>query len=180
MTYMICELVSMDVEVAPEVRDEETGAVIAEAVYRKEFVQRDRQASPEEVAEIEARKAAAGSIDLHRAEKLAQINIECDMRMSALVVSYPENEQKTFAKQEDEARAYMANPASATPMIDALALNRGIDKGVLVSRIIAKADLFAQYSGAVIGYRQKLEDEINAAQTVEALSAIDIASGWPV
>lgn len=120
------------------------------------------------------------SIETGRANMMATVNAECDKRMSALVAGYPENEQKTFAKQEDEARAYMTNPANATPMIDALAATRGIDKGVLVSRIIAKADLFAQYSGAVIGYRQKLEDQINAAQTVEALSAIDITSGWPV
>jgi hypothetical protein len=118
-------------------------------------------------------------LDQLKASKLAAVNTECDRRMSLLVAGYPEREQQTFPKQEQEARAFTANASAATPMIDALVANRGIDKAELVTRIITKADLFAQYSGAVIGYRQKLEDQIAAAADKVALDMIDPLAGWP-
>lgn len=114
-----------------------------------------------------------------KAEKRRDINIECDKLIGAAVFSYPGTEILTFSKQETEARAYIADPLSATPMIDALAENREIDKAELVTRILAKADFFAWYTGKVIGYRQKLEDQINAATTPAGLAMIDPLAGWP-
>lgn len=128
--------------------------------------------------EVVARPSPAATQD-DKTAKLALVNAECDRRMSALVAGYPEREQQTFDKQEKEARAFTADAAAATPMLDELALNRGIDKPTLASRIIAKADAFAAYSGKMIGYRQKLEDQINAAADMAALGAIDVSSGWP-
>jgi hypothetical protein len=96
-----------------------------------------------------------------------------------LVDSYPENEQKTFSKQEAEATAFTADPASHIPMIDALAAYRGMDVAELAARILLKAEAFATYSGAVIGHRQWLEDAINAVETQDELDLIDPASGWP-
>lgn len=115
---------------------------------------------------------------LSRVELKAAVNQECDLRMSALVASYPAQEVATFAKQETEARAYLANNAAATPLIDALATNRGVPKAELAARIVAKADAFAVYAGRVIGYRQKLEDQIDAA-TEATLGTIDPLAGWP-
>lgn len=115
-----------------------------------------------------------------KSAKLVSVNADCDKRMSALVAGYPEREQQTFDKQETEARAFTADATAATPLIDALALNRGVAKADLAARIIAKADAFADYAGKIIGHRQKLEDQINAAADMAALNAIDIVSGWPV
>jgi hypothetical protein len=112
-----------------------------------------------------------------RSAKLTAINAECDRRINAAVLSYPDTEVLTFAKQETEARAFLADALAATPMIDALATNRGIDKAELAGRIIAKADYFAAYTGAVIGHRQKLEDQVNAENA--DLNAIDPLTGWP-
>jgi hypothetical protein len=118
--------------------------------------------------------AYAGDV---KATKLAAINAECDRRINAAVLSYPDTEVLTFAKQETEARAFLADALAATPMIDALATNRGIDKAELAGRIIAKADYFATYTGAVVGHRQKLEDQVNAPDA--DLDAIDPLAGWP-
>lgn len=112
-----------------------------------------------------------------KAEKLAEINAECDRLVKVAVLSYPDTEVLTFAKQESEARAYLTDPGSPTPMIDAIAINRGIDKAELVTRIIAKADYFAVYTGKIIGHRQKLEDLVNAPDA--DLDAIDPLAGWP-
>lgn len=128
------------------------------------------------LVEIEAANAPSLA-DLKAAKKI-EVNKECDLRMNALVASYPAQEVATFAKQETEARAFLANSAASTPLIDALAANRGVPKAELAARIVAKADAFAAYAGRVIGYRQKLEDQIDAA-TEATLGAIDPLAGWP-
>lgn len=110
-----------------------------------------------------------------KANQLGINNSKFQTAMLEVVAGYPEKEISSWAKQEDEARAYQQNNSAATPLVDALAAARGIEKGILVSRIIAKADLFAQVSGTLIGKRQKLEDQLNALPndaTAEEIEAI--------
>lgn len=119
-------------------------------------------------------------IQILRGSVLALLNAECDKRMAALVADYPEHEQKTFTKQEAEARTYLADSMSATPLIDELAAYRGIAKADLAARILGKADSFAVNSGRIVGHRQKLEDQLAAADKIEDIEEIDPLVGWPV
>ena len=50
-------------------------------------------------------------------------------------------------------------------MLDALATARGLDKMELVTRILAKADVMAEYSGQIVGVRQRIKDQVLAATT---------------
>lgn len=97
-----------------------------------------------------------------KAAKLWDINAGCEAEIAAISASYPASEVLSWSKQEGEARAYTANASAATPLLDALATARGIDKADLAARVIAKADLFAVVSGSIIGKRQALEDQVNA------------------
>ncbi|PPC95752.1 MAG: hypothetical protein CTY32_08630 [Methylotenera sp.] len=95
--------------------------------------------------------------------------------MEPIINGIPSIERESWKKQETEARAYVADSAASTPLIDALAATRGVDKAELVSRIINKADLFATISGQLIGKRQALEDAVNAlpeSATPEDIAAI--------
>lgn len=94
--------------------------------------------------------------------KLAVINTQAEKELKRFTETYPPGEISTFDKQETEARAYLLDNTAPTPLLDALATNRGIDKAELVSRVIVKADVFSAASGAIIGKRQKLEDALNA------------------
>lgn len=140
-----------------------------------EKVQKRRDATPEEAADIDARKADKSEF---RGALLHQINIECDRIIGSLVAVYPRFEIDTFPRQDIEARAFLIDPDSATPLLDALSDNRGIDKAELAGKIIENSDAYSAYAGAVIGYRQKLEIAVNASSDSD-LSSIDIASGWP-
>jgi hypothetical protein len=107
--------------------------------------------------------------------KRLEINTAFEQEMQQITGGYPASETSSWAKQETEARAYVANNTAPTPLIDALSISRGIDKAELVSRIIAKADLFATLSGQLIGKRQALEDAVNAlpdTATAEDIAAI--------
>lgn len=96
------------------------------------------------------------------AEQLLQVNASCETSMSAIKAGYPDSEVLSWPKQEEEARAWTADNATTTPLLDALATARGITKADLAARVIEKADLFAQISGQTIGKRQGLEDQLNA------------------
>lgn len=114
------------------------------------------------------------SISLKKAKgyKLQEINTACDGVLSQLTNTYPDQETATFYKQEQEARAYVADPTSPTPLLSALAQGRGIELDDLVQRVISKADAFAVASGSVIGQRQALEDQLDRCTTVDEVAAI--------
>jgi len=93
---------------------------------------------------------------------LVQINDVFESSVNALSDGVPDNERLSWDKQEAEARAFVAASTAATPLIDNLALARGIDKAYLVSKIIEKADLSSVAVGTLVGERQKKEDELLA------------------
>ncbi|WP_083024950.1 hypothetical protein [Vreelandella lionensis] len=93
--------------------------------------------------------------------------------LNAILRDYPDAETKTWDKQESEARAFQADSAAPTPLIDAIATARDMDKAELVQRVIAKADAWIALSGAATGKRQALEDAIADAEMREEVEAIE-------
>lgn len=120
----------------------------------------------------EEQPLAAPTLDELKSAKLAEINGSYTAAASALVATYPTTELLTFDKQEAEARAYSSDPASETPLVDALAAGRAMDKSELARRIIAKADAFAVAVGYYTGQRQHYEDLLSEAVTAEDIAAI--------
>ena len=73
-----------------------------------------------------------------------------------IVKDYPQFEIDTFATQEREANAYMKDNEAPTPFIDNLCLNRGIDKDVMVAKILANAEALKLVTATIIGQYQKI------------------------
>lgn len=115
------------------------------------------------------------------AELRQALALEYDQRMQIIAAGYPTSERESWPVQTEEGRALAADPAAATPWIDAAALARGIDRAELAQRICAKDDAYRQIHGALTGTRQRIEDQIDAAgDDAEALSLIDVGAGWPL
>lgn len=92
---------------------------------------------------------------------------------------YPTDEKVSFAKQEEEALKYRANPEiseSEIPCIAGIAKGRNMELSVLAEKILAKAAGFALYSGICMGRKQRIEDLADKAQTEEEINAIDVAA----
>ena len=106
---------------------------------------------------------------------LELISSKSQYYIESLISSYPDFEKLTFETQKSEARAWSANNAASTPNVDILALNRGVDREVILSKINTKADQFERISMAIAGQRQKLQDLIDDARTVEELESIKIS-----
>lgn len=123
---------------------------------------------------LEFRDTIYNTLDLAKRSKLNEINLKADEALSKVTSIYPVMEIVSWYKQEIEAMQYRKDPTYPTPMIDAIALFRGIDKEVLVDRIIEKAQLFARISGATFGRRQGLEDTLQKAKTIDNVKAITV------
>ncbi|WP_299395988.1 hypothetical protein [uncultured Desulfovibrio sp.] len=107
-----------------------------------------------------------------KSDKLAEINAAYESAIAALTATYPASERESFYKQESEALAWTTDPESETPFVDALATGRQMDKAELMQRIIAKAVLFSPASGYLTGQRQRYEDMLEDAETLEEVAAI--------
>ncbi|SCY25916.1 hypothetical protein SAMN05216420_10421 [Nitrosospira sp. Nl5] len=110
-----------------------------------------------------------------KAAALGRINEAYGAAVAALTEDYPQDEVKSWPRQEMEARAWLADAGAATPWIDQAAAGRGIAKAELVGRIMAKAALFAPLHGELTGKRQRLRDRIAAlgeSPSQEELDAI--------
>lgn len=115
------------------------------------------------------------TLDDLKAAKLSDIEQAFSTAMAAVKAGYPADEILSWDKQEQEARAWLADNAAATPMIDAMLLQRTtLTKTELVARIVAKADIAAGIVGTLVGKRQALEDQI-ADATLETIGSISWA-----
>lgn len=106
-----------------------------------------------------------------KAVKFAEIDSDFESAVSSLTAGWPQHEIQTWSKQEAEARAFTANPASPTPMLATIASTRGLTVAELAQRVIRDADAFTNASAYYVGLRHK------ARQRVQALpdsGAIDI------
>lgn len=106
-----------------------------------------------------------------KARKTDEINAGFEQAMFAVKAGYPESEILSWDQQTIEAAAYTADANASTPLLDAMAQARLLTRAELAGRILAKATLFAQVSGGLIGKRQALEDAI-AAATADTIGGI--------
>lgn len=105
----------------------------------------------------------------------ARINSAYEAAVTQLVAGYPRHEIDSWAKQEAEARAWVADHSVPTPWIDSAATTRGIPKPEFIAKVIEQADQLAPLHGALSGKRQYLRDRIDAlvSPTQEQLDAIE-------
>lgn len=111
------------------------------------------------------------SIPVLKQKKRLEINSAFEQSIQQITAGYPASEKSSWLKQESEARAFVANHSAPTPLVDHLSAERGIPKIELVTRILAKSDLFAAASGQLIGKRQRLEDQLDTLD--ESATAAD-------
>lgn len=127
------------------------------------------------ITDAEAEALRRPSIAALRTAQADLINAACESAIAAIRAGYPEGEVLSWPKQEAEARAFVADANAPTPLLDALATARELNKAELAARVIAKADAFAALSGQLIGRRQRLIDQLDALgedATAEQVAAV--------
>lgn len=113
------------------------------------------------------------NLDAIKSQKLLEVNGKAEQFVNSAAGRYPDFEKLTFDRQEQEARAYLADPANtATPFLAEMAAKRGVTIDEQVSRVVMKADAFIALSASVAGQRQAYVDQVTAATTPEEVRLI--------
>lgn len=92
-----------------------------------------------------------------------------------LVDEVPDSEVATFTTQRSEAVAYRNSGYTndnLCPMLKIIAETRAIPLRDLVDKCLLKSSLYETELAKILGNRQKLEDDIKKAQTLEELNLI--------
>lgn len=110
--------------------------------------------------------------DAIKGKRLQEANADADAAIAKLAAAYPDSEVKSWGQQVKEAEQFRADQAAATPLLSALADARGIPLHLLATRVLEKSATYATESGRIIGARQRIEDELNAAVTVRDALAV--------
>lgn len=103
-------------------------------------------------------------------EILEQAIAEADLLLETLEEGCAEREIKTWDQQAIEAASSGAE--NDLVLVDSIALYRGVGSEDLVGRINDKSIAYKKAAGAIIGAKQYVEDQIQAAESVEDLFAV--------
>lgn len=96
------------------------------------------------------------------AYKASEARAAADAAVAPYMAEFSDVEKQTWAKQQAEVAAYLADTKAPTPTLDGLAQARGIDRAVMLEKAIAKVTAFEPLSVAVVGKQQAYEDQIKA------------------
>jgi hypothetical protein len=129
-------------------------------------IQTDADGNPVAVA------PPAPSLSDLKASRLIDLNTAAQALANQATASYPDFEMQTWPDQRREAMAWQSDNTTLTPYVDAMAGYRGIDRTVLLAKIVAAVAAFTAFATKVVGLRQKYADQIDAATTEAALNAI--------
>lgn len=111
-----------------------------------------------------------------RAEVTAAANAAFEAACVALLADEPPSATATYGVQRAEAEAYTLDSAAPTPMLDMLATARGLPKAELARRVLAKAGLYAQASGLLLGRQQRLMDDAAVIMAADIADELKIAA----
>ncbi|MGX2951682.1 hypothetical protein ACWIUA_12425, partial [Ursidibacter sp. B-7004-1] len=111
----------------------------------------------------------------HRIQLISKLSDQTDRLKSAILVGYPQAEIDSFYRQEREAREWLADNSTPTPMLSGIVASRPEipNLAVLVEKVVEKANAFSAVMGAIIGKKQAVETRIEFAKTTDELTAIE-------
>ena len=119
-------------------------------------------------------------LELKRRKILEIERFAADMRNSITNPISPA-EMSLWAKKEEEARNFNASqdPADA-PTLSAEATFREVTLQVLVTKVLAKADLFRALESQIAGVCGKHQDTVKSLTSELEIVDYDYSAGWPV
>ena len=121
------------------------------------------------------------NIDGLKSVKLVALNVAAQafINKHAGIDSVPEFEFASWAIQAAEAKAWQADKAASTPVLDGIATARGITADTLKAAALRKTLAYEQLAAHVAGQRQALQSKIEAAKKQSDLDKIEIVFSLP-
>lgn len=107
------------------------------------------------------------------AERASEARMAADKAVEPYMAEFSDVEKQTWAKQQAEVAAYLADNSAATPTLDGLATARGIPREQMLAKAIGKVTAFEPLSVAIVGKQQAYEDQIKSIVADESKTLID-------
>lgn len=156
--------------------DNDADVRLINGVYQVFDVRGNRIMSvPETLEPVDSLPVEDPALEEVQEQQIAAINAAFEAAAEALTDGYPATERLTWPAQQAEAQAWAANPSAPTPYLDGLAAARGITPEEMRQLTLDQVNLFLAASQQLVGTRQRLRDQINEAETIEAVRAVV----WP-
>jgi hypothetical protein len=114
-------------------------------------------------------------LSIIRSQKEDEFNVQLSSHLNTLFSKYTSEEINTFTIQETEALAYTADNNASTPFINSIASNRGIDRTLLIDKIINNSAAYRLAVSTEIGKKQKVFDRLQATTLTEINNV-----AWPM
>jgi len=109
-------------------------------------------------------------LDINKQLKLLDIKQMYQGKIDNISKKYAPYEVESFVDQRGEWRVWHNDNNAATPIVDALAAARGVDREVLLNKIGANVIALT----TIQGEQNALEDKIKACTTQDELDAVEI------
>lgn len=107
-----------------------------------------------------------------QAEAVARLNASFQTAAAAVTAGYPDIERLTWPTQQAEVQAWFLDNNAATPYLDGLAAERGIDRQDMIIKTWEQTQLFMAASQMLVGKLQRLRDLVYEAKSVSDLEAV--------
>ena len=108
-----------------------------------------------------------------RVEAKKRIVDQSQAYMADVEAEYPSFEKATWPTQKAEVEAWAIDNTSPTPMLDNIAIARGMDRITILSKTLIKVVSYNDYAASLAGKRQKLEDDIDNSTDLDFISSIN-------
>lgn len=112
--------------------------------------------------------------DEAREAKQQEITVQANTILEKAQVEYGGMERLTWEQQYAEAQAYQADAEAEVPLLDVIAVNRGMDVASLADRILANKAAWVELAGSIVGQRLAYQDALDGATTTEEVHAIEV------
>lgn len=118
----------------------------------------------------------AGLIESAKALKIKQLNAAAQAYIdrAAETDKVPDFEVQTWTIQAAEAKTWQADKTAPTPVLDGIAVARGIPADMLKASALRKTLAYEKLTAHIAGQRQALQSKIETAKTQAALDKIVI------
>lgn len=114
-------------------------------------------------------------LEVAKTRKLEEIRNAVNAQMNELKKNFSNAEVETWSRQENGAKLLILNPETQeydALWVKALAEARGISLEAMIEKITTAVTMMNTAAYQIIGYQQKLEDLVNAAETVDEVYSI--------
>lgn len=112
-------------------------------------------------------------LPLARLDAIKRINEQSQSYMQAIEDEYPEFEKRTWPTQKAEVEAWVSDNNNPTPLLDTIALSRGMDRLTLLNKTYNKVIQYNNTAATLAGKRQLLESQINESNDLDFICTVN-------